>query len=806
MKLFGIVGTNSADSNTRTLLEFMKRRYHGSAEIELIETGRLPLFDESREVSASGAVSSMAEKLEEADGFIISVSEHNHTIPACLKSFIEWMSFEYHPFTDKPVMIVGTSIRSTGSATAQLHLREILESPGVEALTLPGNEFLLSNSSDAFDKDGNLKSDRTIKFLDGFFKNFVRFVSAIEAYNEPQEVNFKAGEYDVVASGHNGKVPMKVTFSNNRIENIEIDRSTETAGIADTVFDRIPNQIIAGQTLNVDAVSGASVTSRGIIDGVAEAVELAGGDSSVLKKRPKPSKKALEKEEIDTDVVVVGGGGAGLAAAATVIQNGRQAVLLEKFPALGGNTVRAGGPMNAADPEWQNTFKALPGEAEALKKMLDMDENEIDPEYLDDFKKLKKQIRAYLDTGAEYLFDSNLWHEIQTYLGGKRVDLNGREIHGQYDLVKKLIDHSLESVKWLEDIGVDFDRSEVTMPVGALWRRGHKPKEGLGFAFIKELKRWVLEHQGTILTETPAVRLLVNEDGRVSGVVGRASDGHEVVVHAKCGVVLASGGYGANTKMVQKYNTYWTKIDDDIATSNSPAVTGDGIKLGTSVGADLVGMGFTQMMPVSDPQTGELFTGIQCPPANYVMVNQKGRRFVDEYSGRDVLTKAAFDNGGLFYLIADDAIKETAYNTSQEQIDDQVEAGTLFRDDTLEGLARQIGVDPAVFVQEIEKYNSYVDSGNDPDFGKEVFDLKVVKPPFYATPRKPAIHHTMGGLRIDSDACVLDKDGNRIPGLFAAGEVAGGIHAGNRLGGNSLADIFTYGRFAGKSATEAWLN
>lgn len=170
------------------------------------------------------------------------------------------------------------------------------------------------------------------------------------------------------------------------------------------------------------------------------------------------------------------------------------------------------------------------------------------------------------------------------------------------------------------------------------------------------------------------------------------------------------------------------------------------------------------------------------------------------------MTKAAFDNGGLFYLIADDAIKETACNTSQEQIDAQVEAGTLFRDDTLKGLAKQIGVDPAVFVKEIEKYNSYVDSGNDPDFGKEVFDLKVVKAPFCATPRKPAIHHTMGGLRIDSDACVLDKKGNKIPGLFAAGEVAGGIHAGNRLGGNSLADIFTYGRFAGKSAAEASLN
>lgn len=160
-------------------------------------------------------------------------------------------------------------------------------------------------------------------------------------------------------------------------------------------------------------------------------------------------------------------------------------------------------------------------------------------------------------------------------------------------------------------------------------------------------------------------------------------------------MILASGGFAANTKMLQKYNTYWTAIDDDVKTTNSPAMTGDGIRLGTSVGAALVGMGFSQMMPVSDPETGELFSGLQVPPANFVMVNQQGKRFVNEYGSRDELTQAAIDNGSLFYLIADDEIKKTAYNTTQAKIDQQVANGTLFRADTLTDLAHQIGMDPA---------------------------------------------------------------------------------------------------------------
>lgn len=611
----------------------------------------------------------------------------------------------------------------------------------------------------------------------------------------------KPGTYKVKAKGHGSSfMPMEVTVSEDRVEKIEVDSAGETKGVADEVFRRLPQQIVDGQTLNVDAVSGASISSQGVIDGVAEAINEAGGDADEWKKRDKPASAEAKDEEYTTDVVVIGAGGAGLAAAARSLQHDKKVIVLEKFPQVGGNTTRAGGPMNAAEPDWQKGFKALPGEKETLKELAETPTSEIDPEYVKDFEELRDQIKDYLESGEDYLFDSVRLHEIQTYLGGKRVDLNGNEIHGKYDLVNTLVNNVLDSVKWLTDLGVKFDRSQVTMPVGALWRRGHKPVEPMGYAFIHVLGDWVPAHGGKILTETRAKHLIV-ENGKVTGVIAEKTDGSKVTVHAKA-VVLTAGGFGANTKMVQKYNTYWEHIDDDIATTNSPAITGDGIALGQEAGADLTGMGFIQLMPVSDPVTGELFTGLQTPPENFIMVNQKGKRFVNEFAERDTLAKAAIANGGLFYLIADDNIKATAYNTTQESIDAQVKAGTLYRDDTLEGLAKQIGMDPDVLVDTIKKYNSYVDAGHDPEFGKSAFHLKCEKAPFYATPRKPAIHHTMGGLTIDTKAHVLDKEGHIIEGLYSAGENAGGLHAGNRLGGNSLADIFTFGRIAADTINE----
>ncbi|MFC0277447.1 flavocytochrome c [Enterococcus devriesei] len=802
MKFIGLVGTNAKKSYNRELLQFMQKHFEAKAEIEILELTDVPMFNETDDQSNSPVIQAFNNKIMEADGVIIATPEHNHSVPSALKSIIEWLSFNLHPFDGKPVMIVGASYDVQGSSRAQLHLRQILDAPGVNATVMPGYEFLLGRAHQAFNDAGDLKDERTIDFLESCFWHFLRFTEVANLLNVPEDVTFEPGSFTVTAPGHNGDLPMTVTLSQERIESIDIDTSGESEGIADVVFTRIPQQIVEGQTLNVDVLSGASVTSNGVIDGVAKAIKMAGANPDTLKKRPKaPSALATHDAAYTTDVVVVGAGGAGLTAASKVLQEGKKVIVVEKFPAIGGNTVRTGGPMNAADPAWQNGFAAKPGESHTLKEMAELDENQIDPEYREDFRTLQKEIVDYLaenDDPNGYLFDSELFYRMQTYLGGKRTDQQGTVIYGQYDLVKTLTDRAMESVEWLEAIGVEFDKTDVTMPVGALWRRGHKPLKNEGYAYVSALKAFVEKNGGQIITDT-AVKNLIIEDGKVTGVVGEGMNGEQVTVHAAA-VILASGGFGANTKMLKEYNTYWTEIDDDIKTSNSPAITGDGILLGQQAGADLVGMGFSQIMPVSDPETGALFSGLQVPPQNFVMVNQKGERFVNEYGSRDLLTQAAIDNGGLFYLIADELIKNTAYNTSQEKIDKQVAAGTLYRADTLAELAEQIQVDPQVLTATIEKYNAAVDAGVDEEFGKDVFDLKVEVAPFYATPRKPAVHHTMGGLKIDVNTHVLDKEGAVIPGLYAAGEVAGGIHAGNRLGGNSLTDIFTFGRIAGKTA------
>ncbi|MDW8682021.1 flavocytochrome c [Streptococcus suis] len=804
MKLVAIVGTNAKKSYNRILLQFMQKHFANKAEIEILEIVDVPMFNETDDQTDTPVIQNFNTKITEADGVIIATPEHNHTIPSSLNSLLEWLSFNVHPLDGKPTMIVGASYDVQGSSRAQLHLRQILDAPGVNATVMPGSEFLLGRAHRAFDENGDLVHEGTVDFLDSCFYRFMRFVGVANQLNLPEEIRFEPGTYQVSTEGHNGKLPMEVTLSDERIEKIDIDSSGESSGIADIVFTRIPAEIVEGQTLNVDVISGASVTSKGVIDGVSRAIKLAGGNPDVLKKRPKaPSALAKDDRNYKTDVVVIGGGGAGLAAAAAVLQEGKKVIVLEKFPAVGGNTVRAGGPMNAPDPTWQNTFAANPGEAHNLQELIAIDEASIDAEYLEDFRSLKLEIEQYLKDPS-HLFDSTLLYRIQTYLGGKRTDRNGQEIHGDYNLVKVLTEKSLESVRWLEDIGVEFDRNEVTMPVGALWRRGHKPLQPMGYAFISVLEKFVKDNGGIIFTDSPAKELIV-KDGAVRGVIATGRNGQKITVEAQA-VIMASGGFGANTKMLQQYNTYWSEIDDNIATSNTPAVTGDGIILGQSVGAELVGMGFSQMMPVSDPVTGALFTGLQVPPANFIMVNKEGKRFVDEYGSRDKLSQAAIDNGGLFYLIADDNIKATAYNTSQEKIDAQVAAGTLFRADTLEELAVKIGVDPEVFVTTIRNYNSYVDAGYDPEFDKGGFDLKCEVAPFYATPRKPAVHHTMGGLKIDTETHVINENGEVIEGLYAAGEVAGGLHAGNRLGGNSLTDIFTFGRIAGKTAVAEHVN
>ena len=607
---------------------------------------------------------------------------------------------------------------------------------------------------------------------------------------------FKAGTYTGTGAGRNGDITVEVVLTSDKISSVTVIEQSETEGIADPALEKIPQEIVDAQGLGVDVVSGATLTSNGILEAVENALKEAGADVDALKNVSANKEKGEDTEET-TDVVVIGGGGAGIAAAASAVENGASVILVEKTSALGGNTLASGLAMNAADPEIENTLDALNGQDTTLKAVLDYKESDFG-EYADTLKTLKGQIQEYLAGDTSKEFDSTEWHIIQTYMAGKRTDLDGNEISGKYDLVKVLCENSLDTWHWLGDtVGVALSDT-LTSPVGSLWMRGHNFESKQGVFTSSE--QYITKNGGTVLLNTDAKELIV-EDGAVTGVKCEKEDGSTLTIHAT-NTIITTGGFGANGAMVKEYNTYWPAIPEDIKTTNVASATGDGITLGLQAGASLTGMGMVQLMPTASAITGQLADGLLVPSQYYMFVNQEGERFVNEYSERDKLASAALSQtDGVFYHIADQNMIPTLQNkATQEQVDAMVDKGIIYKADTLEDLAKQIGCPSEALKTSVEKYNSYVDAGEDPDFGKNVFGTKIETAPFYAVIEKPSVHHTMGGLTINTDAEVLNEDGTAIKGLYAAGEVTGGIHGGNRVGGNAIADIMVFGRIAGKNA------
>lgn len=616
---------------------------------------------------------------------------------------------------------------------------------------------------------------------------------------------YKAGTYTAEKQGNGGMVPVTVEFSETEILSVTIGDNNETDGIATPVFEGFPKQIVEGQTLKVDAISGATITSNAVLEAVADCVEQAGGDVEALKNKDGVKATAGEDIEKTADVVVIGGGGAGLAAAVSASESGASVIVIEKGAALGGNTLRAGGAYNAADPERQANVAMEASQITELQAIAKIDPTTIHEEYRDTLITLQGQIKEYLAGDTSKLFDSVELHTYQTYIGGLRTGLDGTEIYGNYDLVSTLTGNSLESLEWLvshdEDTKIEDSIGTV---LGGLWPRMHSLSTSVGHGFISPLEKACTENGVDIMLNTAGTALIVEGD-RVVGVQAEQTDGTKVTLTATKGVVMATGGYGANPTMAMQYDNYWGVLNEEMATTNSALLTGDGIVMGEEVGANLVGMGYIQLMPSSQPGTGSLGGGLWGSAEEQVFVNKEGKRFVSEYESRDVLSKAALEQtDALFYIICDQASagdpQPGGKNSWGNDIDTLIEEGSVLKADTLEELAEQMGCDPATFVAEIERYNEFCTTGVDEDFNKVKIGQPIDVGPFYATPRSPSIHHTMGGLEINTDCQVLNESGVVIPGLYAAGEVAGGIHAGNRVGGNALPDALVFGRIAGVSA------
>ena len=600
----------------------------------------------------------------------------------------------------------------------------------------------------------------------------------------------KNGTFEGKAYGNNGWLTVEVNIKDNKITDIKTPGQRETKYLGDTAIREIGKDVLQYQTLNVDNIAGATVTSTALKTAIAQAIEKAGGDIAAFQKPvPEKIKKVAGITKGSADLIIVGAGGAGLSAAVTAKDLGVKNVLvLEKMPVIGGNTLRCASAFNAADPDRQKALPMTETLKEAVVKAIN--EKPVSEEHAKLMADVKAKYEAYLKSGSKTLFDCPEWHALQTYNGGDKV--------GQIPLIRQYSNNVLDTLHWMQSKGSPvMDR--VSQGAGALWQRTHQLDAPAGLGLIDPLYQAAVKQGVNFKLGMRVQDLILNDKGRVIGVTATDKVGNKYEFTSKDGVILATGGYSQNKEMRQKSAPHLTS---EMVSTNQPRATGDGIIIATRHGADTTGMNYVQVYPLATPGTGALqgrarkMSGLD----DVIDVNKNGERFVKEDARRDEFVAAIKKQpGGVVYDINDSSIVKPL-NSFNEDVETLVSIGRIYKADSLADLAKQLGMPADKLEATVAEFNKMVEAKKDPKFGRKLFDRPIVKPPFYATPRAPSIHHTMGGLQISTNAQVLDKNGKPIPGLYAAGEVTGGIHGSNRLGGNATADVLTFGRIAAKSA------
>ena len=594
-----------------------------------------------------------------------------------------------------------------------------------------------------------------------------------------------SGTFDGTAKGFGGDVTVSVTLTDGVITDVQAVGNDETAGIGSKALEEMPAAMVENNSIAVDSVSGATFSSTAVKE-AAEAALVAAGVDPEDYKTVKEAEKA-EDATYEADVVIVGAGGAGMTAAVTAAQAGKKVIVLEGQPVVGGNSVRATGGMNAGKTPAQdeNTFGEDAGIEKTLKSAADNYADNADITAL--AATVREQYDAYKANPVGY-FDSAELMELDTMIGGHGVN--------NIELVKTLCENSADAVEWLKTI--DIDLSSVGFAGGASVKRIHRPvdEEGkvlaVGAYIVPRLEAACTSNENiTILTNTLANTILT-KDGAACGVVATGKDGETVTVNAKA-VLLATGGFGANSEMVESYKPELKGF----MTTNAPGAQGQGIVMAQAIGADTVDMEQIQIHPTVQFDTAALITeGLRGDGA--VLVNAEGKRFIDEVGTRDVVSAAEIAQTGSYsWLIVDQAMADVS-----NVIQGYIKKGYTFTGNTYEELGEAIGVDGATLAETMNTWNGYVEAKNDPDFNRTSFTTPLNNAPYYAIKVSAGIHHTMGGLKINTSTEVLDTNGNVIPGLFAAGEVTGGVHGANRLGGTAVTDIIVYGRIAGTAAAE----
>ena len=551
--------------------------------------------------------------------------------------------------------------------------------------------------------------------------------------------------------GKHGDITVAVTFDAGKIQDIKIVKNAENPILAKKVFTDLKDQVVALSSTDVDLISGATFSAKGFIDAVNDAAKKAG--VTLAKADKKALKKAARElpKTSNYDVVVIGAGGAGFSAAITARNAGANVVLLEKMPAVGGNSLISGAEMNVAK-NWVQPKLGI---------------NDDSPEL----------------------------HAQDTFKGG-----DGK---GDMKVINVMTHQALDAAKWCRDyLGVRFEDDNLFFFGGHSRKRALIPVGHTGTEFIAKFQAKADELGIPVITNMKAEELIKNKDGRVVGVKA-TMDGSEYTFNAKGGVVLATGGFGANPEMVKKYNP---KIDERFKTTDAPGSTGEALYMAERAGAELVNMGYIQTYPICDPLSGAIELIADARFDGAIMLNQEGKRFVEELQRRDVLSEAILNQTGRYcWVLWNDKIGSIS-NTVKAHANEYeafTKQGIMTTCDDLKCIADFTKIPFDQLQKTVKRVSDMAGKGNDKDFNHRAGLMDMQQGKYYVIKAVPSTHHTMGGVRINEKAEALTAEGKVIPGLWAAGEVTGVTHGTNRLGGNAYTDIIVFGRIAGEAAAKA---
>ena len=596
-----------------------------------------------------------------------------------------------------------------------------------------------------------------------------------------------SGDFIGTAKGMGGDVTVTLTLEDGKITGCTAEGKDETPGIGTLALEQLPAQIAETGSIAVDGVSTATITSNAIKEAAAAALTAAGLNADDYKIEVKANETKAEDSTVDADVVIVGAGGAGMTAAITAAAEGKSVVIVESQAMVGGNSVRATGGMNAGKTVYQdeNEFAEGAGVEKTLKTAA---EKYADNETITALAKTVSEQWAAYQADPKGYFDSVELMELDTMIGGKGVN--------DPALVETLCSNSADAIDWLDEHGITLH--SVSSFGGASVKRIHRPvnEEGkvvsVGAYMVPLLEEDCQKAGVQMMLNTTATEILTDDNGAAVGIKATGASGETITINAKA-VILTSGGFGANMDMVVEYKPELKGF----MTTNAPGILGQGIKMAQAIGADTVDMDQIQIHPTVQYDSASLITeGLRGDGA--VLINSEGKRFIDEVGTRDVVSAAEIAQPGSYsWLIIDQKMVDDS-----SVIQGYIKKGYTFEGKTYEELAEQIGVDGAALAETMNTWNGYVEAKNDPDFGRTSFANKLDTAPYYAIKVTAGVHHTMGGLKINTNTEVLNENGEVIPGLFAAGEVTGGVHGANRLGGTAVSDFVVFGRIAGAAASK----